>query len=88
MDSIFELLLQVRCRPHRGGGKGSGFVKVKTVCRDTNIYSFVNLKRGGKKTPFITTRVKKKSPLPKMENSHLLQTEGNKHQRGFNRNQS
>lgn len=72
MDSIFEQPLQGRVNPvgedcsRYGGGKGSGCVKMKMVCRDTNIYSSVNSKEekehpllqlGLKKAPYLKWKI-------------------------------
>lgn len=64
MDSIFEQPLQGRVNPggedcsHCGGGKGSGYVEMKMVCRDTNIYSSVNSKEE-KEHPLLQLGLKK-----------------------------
>lgn len=72
MDSIFEQPLQGRVNPvgedcsHQGFGKGSECVKMKMVCRDTNIYSSVNSKEekehpllqlGLKKAPYLKWKI-------------------------------
>lgn len=72
MDSISEQPLQGRVNPvgedcsRCGGGKGSGCVKMKMVCRDTNICSSVNSKEekehpllqlGLKKAPYLKWKI-------------------------------
>lgn len=72
-----------RLLPLRGG---SGCVEMQMLYRHTRSYRFVNSKEE-KEHPLLQLG-RKKSPLSKMENSHLLQTEGNEHQQEFKRHHS
>lgn len=53
--------------PTKGEERASGYVKMKMVSRDTDIYSFVNSKEEKEHLLLQLGLKKKKSPLPKVE---------------------
>lgn len=57
--------------PTKGEERASGYVKMKMVSRDTDIYSFVNSKEE-KEHLLLQLGLKKKAPYLKWKNFHLL----------------